>query len=373
MEMVTATKLTKNQENLSNENNEEEVMIKEIEGEEIQFGAPRSILDKYVYMDKAKELLNIAFHTGTNTIFFGAGGHGKSELTADFFKEKGITPYVITMGSGMSTDRLFGGLDLPVFDKTGKIEYLLDNSFMNHEYVIFEELFDAPDFILEQLKDILSAKVYRNGSQIYPLKTKLIICNTNRKREDFMKNASLSALMERFPLELEVKWKDYNRMSYEHLLNTVLGGANPLLTYILERFSQKGFIISPRIAIKSAQLVDECGPDCLQYIADFKVQEALLKDSLAGFQSIYKMQSLTIELQKICQELDSMNIPKMTNVQDIKKATELNNKLRIAIKEINRLKSDDSLVNEKARIVSKFEKLQEDYKDQLYKLTSLTN
>ena len=75
-------------------------------------------------------------------------GHGKSEITLDFLKAKGINPYIITMGTGMTTDRLFGGLDIPTFEKTGKIEYLVENSFMNHEYVIFEEMFDAPDFIL---------------------------------------------------------------------------------------------------------------------------------------------------------------------------------------------------------------------------------
>jgi hypothetical protein len=39
-----------------------------------------------------------------------------------------------------------------------EFEYLVENSFMNHEYVVFEEMMDAPDFILEQLKDILSSR-----------------------------------------------------------------------------------------------------------------------------------------------------------------------------------------------------------------------
>jgi hypothetical protein len=52
---------------------------------------------------------------------------------------------------------LFGGLDINKFHDEGVLEYLLDNSFMNHEYVVFEEMMDAPDFILEQLKDILSS------------------------------------------------------------------------------------------------------------------------------------------------------------------------------------------------------------------------
>jgi hypothetical protein len=62
------------------------------------------------------------------------------------------------MGAGMNADRLFGGLDINKFHDEGVLEYLLDNSFMNHEYVVFEEMMDAPDFILEQLKDILSSE-----------------------------------------------------------------------------------------------------------------------------------------------------------------------------------------------------------------------
>jgi hypothetical protein len=60
------------------------------------------------------------------------------------------------MGAGMNADRLFGGLDINKFHDEGVL-YLLDNSFMNHEYVVFE-MMDAPDFILEQLKDILSSE-----------------------------------------------------------------------------------------------------------------------------------------------------------------------------------------------------------------------
>jgi hypothetical protein len=56
---------------------------------------------------------------------------------------------------------------------------------MNHEYVVFEEMMDAPDFILEQLKDILSSGEFRNGTQVYPIKTRFIVCNTNKTRRIF--------------------------------------------------------------------------------------------------------------------------------------------------------------------------------------------
>ena len=191
---------------------------------------------KFVFMDKTINILNVGLSTNKNVVLYGPGGHGKSEITLDFLKSRGINPYIITMGTGMTTDRLFGGLDIPTFEKTGKIEYLVDNSFMNHEYVIFEELFDAPDFILEQLKDILSSGTFRNGTQIYDIKTKFIVCCTNRTRDEFSKNMSLKALMERFPLELNVIWDNYTEITYNKLLESKFGEGevDPVIPYLLQ-------------------------------------------------------------------------------------------------------------------------------------------
>ena len=111
-----------------------------------------SLMEDFVFMDKTLQILNIGMATQKNVILYGPGGHGKSELTLAYFQERGIQPYVITMGTGMTTDRLFGGLDIPVFNETGKIEYLVDNSFMNHEYVIFEANCDIKhDFVTSRI------------------------------------------------------------------------------------------------------------------------------------------------------------------------------------------------------------------------------
>lgn len=188
---------------------------------------------KYVYVEKVIKALEVAFETKKNILLYGPGGFSKSTLTIDFLLDKGIEPFVLTLGKGMTIDRLFGGLNLKKFQEEGKIEYLVENSFMNYEYVIFEEMFDAPDYILEQLKDVLSSKVLRNGTQFFPLKTKFIIANTNHTRTEYSKsNRSLLALMERFPLEIEVQWLNYNEITYSNLLNSVKGTVNPMLTYV---------------------------------------------------------------------------------------------------------------------------------------------
>lgn len=235
-------------------------------------------------------------------------GHGKSEITLDFLKAKGIEPFIQTMGTGMTTDRLFGGLDIPTFETTGKIEYLVHNSFMNHEYVIFEELFDAPDFILEQLKDILSSGVFRNGTQIVPINTKFIICCTNRTRDEFSKNMSLKALMERFPLELNVIWDNYTEISYNKLLESKFGEGevDPVIPYLLQEYAKNGITISPRVAVTAYQVYDQCGPESLSFIAEFAKKPSLIAETIKKFESTIKFRELSSGITSMIETLNSL-------------------------------------------------------------------
>ena len=266
------------------------------------------VAEKFVFMDKTVSILNVGFSTAKNVILYGPGGHGKSEITLDFLKAKGINPFIQTMGTGMTTDRLFGGLDIPTFETTGKIEYLVHNSFMNHEYVIFEELFDAPDFILEQLKDILSSGVFRNGTQIFPINTKFIICCTNRTRDEFSKNMSLKALMERFPLELNVIWDNYTEISYNKLLESKFGEGevDPVIPYLLQEYAKNGITISPRVAVTAYQVYDECGPESLSFIAEFAKKPSLISEAIKKFESTIKFRELSAAITFSIETLNTL-------------------------------------------------------------------
>ena len=270
------------------------------------------VAEKFVFMDKTVSVLNVGFSTAKNVILYGPGGHGKSEITLDFLKAKGIDPFIQTMGTGMTTDRLFGGLNIPTFEQTGKIEYLVENSFMNSEYVIFEELFDAPDFILEQLKDILSSGVFRNGTQIFPINTKFIICCTNRTRDEFSKNMSLKALMERFPLELNVIWDNYTEISYNKLLESKFGVDNvdPVIPYLLQEYAKNNITISPRVAVTAYQVYDECGPESLSFIAEFAKKPSLIAEAIKKFESTIKFRDLSAAITYSIETLT--NLPLVT-------------------------------------------------------------
>lgn len=336
--------------------------------ESLDAPAAKRETDSFVFMDDVKRILSVSLKTEKNVILYGPGGYGKSEFTEAFLEENGITPYVITMGSGMTTDRLFGGLNIPVFNSTGKIEYLVENSFMANEYVIFEELFDAPDFILEQLKDILSSGIFRNGGQAYEIKTKTIICCTNKTREEFSKNNSLKALMERFPLEQKVVWKDHNRITYENLLKTKLGHADPMLTYILEEYAKAGSTISPRIAITAAEIITQCGPDSLMFIADFNMKPDLLKTSVSKFKSI-------AEISKKMEIMEGISNKLMTNplstLEGVQEANKLNKQLLTKIAELKAIKADDSLVSTTTAGIKKYTDVHNNIKRQLDALMAM--
>ena len=308
------------------------------------------VAEKFVFMDKTVSILNVGFSTAKNVILYGPGGHGKSEITLDFLKAKGIDPFIQTMGTGMTTDRLFGGLDIPTFETTGKIEYLVHNSFMNHEYVIFEELFDAPDFILEQLKDILSSGVFRNGTQIFPINTKFIICCTNRTRDEFSKNMSLKALMERFPLELNVIWDNYTEISYNKLLESKFGEGevDPVIPYLLQEYAKNGITISPRVAVTAYQVYDECGPESLSFIAEFAKKPSLIAEAIKKFESTIKFRDLSAAITYSIETLT--NLP-LVSRDDEKMHKDAISSLKKQLADIKGLTIGDDVAHVHAQLV----------------------
>jgi MoxR-like ATPase len=262
-------------------------------------------MKSFVFMDKAIDLLNIGLKTENNIVLYGPGGHGKSELALEFFYSQGINPFILTMGSGMTVDRLFGGTDIKALDE-GKIEYLFDNSMFNHEFVILEEMMDAPDYILEALKDSLSRGEVRNGSQVYPSKIRYIVCNTNKTRDEFSKNDSLKALMERFPLELNVVWDNYTEIAYTTLLENRFGAGrvDPTIPFILQEYVKAGVTISPRIALTCYSVYETCGPDSLLYFADFAKKPEVIREALKKFQANIKFKEAGVEVTEMVKDLE---------------------------------------------------------------------
>lgn len=312
------------------------------------------VTTNFVYVDDLKRALDIAFMTGENIILYGKGGHGKSEFTEAFFAEKNIDPFVKTMGSGTTTDSLFGGIDIKEFNSTGKIEYLVENSWMNYEYVVLEELLDAPDYILEQLKDIITAKTFRNGTQVFPVKTKLIVCCTNKTREEFSTTDSLKALMERFPLEYKVEWENYNKTTYGYMLKHLTGKEYPTLTYLLEKLHNNGTTVSPRTAVKAARILDQCMGDlsCLDFIAEFAKNKKLIETEVTKFKNVAVIEAIVKEIDVLIKECSAI---KLNTLDDIKESKGILRKIGVEVTKLKSKKLDDDMVKEVTAQATRYE------------------
>lgn len=216
-----------------------------------------------------------------NVIMYGKGGHNKSEGTMKILhlmKEKGLIssePFVQAFGDGLTEESLFGGINVKKFKDDGVLEYLFDNSWMKHEIVVFEEMFDAPPQVLLSLKDILTSGFCRKGSQIYKIKTKMIIGLTNKSKTDFSEDDSLEALAQRFPLTLRVEWDSYDKKDWRLLFEKVYDAdfrkthkykLEELVEILANNNMAKETFVSPRTAVHAADLY--CAGGNLKHISD---------------------------------------------------------------------------------------------------------
>jgi hypothetical protein len=220
-----------------------------------------SILNSmFVFVDEVARILALAFVAKKNVIIFGPAGHGKSEMVTSVIEGLKLTDDCLVQffGEGMDEARMFGGLNFRKLEDEKVLEYYPEKSFLNYKVAVFEELFDAPPMVLKALKDTLTARELRNGSQRFKMRTELIICLTNKEPSEISAlGPDAHALVERFPLQLNLKWKDYSAKSYlamfekiaKRIAGPVLNGFKAILAEILAKTTAEGNFVSPRTAV----------------------------------------------------------------------------------------------------------------------------
>lgn len=247
----------------------------------------QSATNMFVNAKEMREAFSLAIVSGLNLIFSGPGGHGKSEFLNAAFGAIETATYVKSFGQGTSSEELYGGLDLEALNRQGgtekaAIQFNPELSFLAHNVAVFEELFDAPSRVLTSLKDTMTARELRNRHQRFPMKTRVIAGATNHSPQDIAEGGpEIAALVERFPIQLEVRWADYSESSFMELFETV-GRDEPapqrqawndiaalqekaravecsvviqrILAKIIVEIRKDKVIISPRTAVLSLQL-----------------------------------------------------------------------------------------------------------------------
>ncbi len=219
----------------------------------------------FVFVEEVARILSLAFAGKKNVIIFGPAGHGKSEMIKSVIDGLGLgdETFCQFFGEGMDEARLFGGLNFAKLESEKVLEYFPERSFLNSRVAVFEELFDAPASVLLALKDVLTARELRNGAQRFKMQTEVIICLTNKEPNEVSElGAAAHALIERFPLQLNLKWKDYSSKSYlsmfekvaQRLGGPVMNGFKAVLAEILAKATAEGNFVSPRTAVHAFQV-----------------------------------------------------------------------------------------------------------------------
>ena len=226
----------------------------------------REILDeKFVFADEVARILALAIGGRKNMIIYGPGGHAKSAMVNEVIRGLELVEdcFVQFFGEGMDESRLFGGLDFGKLEREKVLEYFPERSFLARRIAVFEELFDAPASVLLALKDTLTAREMRNGSQRFPMRTETIIVLTNREPREISEiGPAAHALVERFPLQLDLRWAEYSSKAYLAMFEKAsrrcqgpaMNGFKAILAEILAKASAEGNFVSPRTAVHALEV-----------------------------------------------------------------------------------------------------------------------
>ena len=316
----------------------------------------QNVSKRYVKADDVIDIIELGIETGKNVFLYGKGGHGKSEITEDVFKELQVEPFIQSCGDGLTEEKLFGGLNLKIFQDTGDIYFNVENSFMNHEYVILEEFLDAPMNVLLSLKDILTSGEFRQGSQRFKIKTKCVIALTNRTKEEVSEDDSIKALMERFPLGKLVEWETYSREDFMELFVTVKPGdvskykrEMQVLSNIIAKSIEKGQFISPRTAIHCLDVVIKAGFEKLIFIDG--LDGSMVKETLDDFKRIERIAKNETELKALQEKVSKLE-KKYSEDEDMNSRKSVISELKSLISTISKKEVEDDNVGLKTTILS---------------------
>jgi hypothetical protein len=228
------------------------------------------ILDtRFVKYDEVAHALATGLASGKNVLLHGPGGHAKSEMVEAILRGLDLWDAVFleSFGEGLTEDTLWGGINLDAMNRTSgaRIEFQPEYSFLNSEIAVFEEMLDAPSPVLLALKDTLTRKELRKGAQRFPMRTRVVIACTNHDPETYADSDDPAdrarvALLERFPIQVTVKWDSYNAADYlsmfqKHPLYSIVNGNAEKLAEILSEATSQGHFVSPRTAIHALEII----------------------------------------------------------------------------------------------------------------------
>jgi hypothetical protein len=266
----------------------------------------KALDEKFIYWQSIAKLMALGIVTKTPVLMWGPPGYGKSEMTMEalksIFEQEDI--FVQSFSTDMTESRLFGGVDIKVLQESGKQVFLVENSFIKYRVVIFEEIFQAPPELLKSLKDLITSKSLRNGTQQEKMECEIIIGLTNKQPSEIADMGDdEKAIIERFPLQLNVAWESHEAKDYLALFKKVipvafpqgpdLNNMAPILAEVLAKIAKTNTPISPRTAVHCLRAIQ--GAATLRGSESVEKEDLLVLEFIDGLTEFAKTIQTEIE------------------------------------------------------------------------------
>lgn len=256
--------------------------------------------ESFIEMNDTISMLYTTIATNSNAILYGQGGFGKSEIVKAFCELYDIPVYTIVGYEGMEVEALLGIPDIQLLIKTSEYKIAFEKTvWVKPGILILEEFLDAKPSTAAALKDILSSGGFKTQQGfVESLISSVIICS-NKTPKDVSINESLKAFyMDRFPFQKKIEWMSFSHENYFKLFKTCLDISKDnevSLMRLAKICSASEDIISPRIALKAANVLIKLGWGSLNNIIGLKLDNLL------------EIQQQIAKEQKIRKELEYLN------------------------------------------------------------------
>jgi hypothetical protein len=268
----------------------------------------------FVYHEEAVKVIYVALAMNNNAILYGPGGYAKSEIVKAICTYLGI-PLICKIGyQDMSPEELFGIPNMKNLLDNSTYETAFENSvFCIPGVLCIEEGMDLSPQTAASLKDIITEKGFREGSNKKDSLISSIIITGNKDPEDESINESIKAFyIERFPYRYNMIWKSHLESDYLNLFSVVYDKETYddnfkkllLVSKACESSNLQNTRISPRLAIYGSKVAISLGINYLNTLPAF--DNSFLKLSLDKIQKEEQLQTESQFLGKISNEVTTI-------------------------------------------------------------------
>ena len=221
----------------------------------------------------------------TSGIAYGLGGHAKSAMTREYFKALGYSygtrvagnkekaVFVQELSDSTDLEVVYGNINMKaLYDKANpKITYNFEESMFAYPYVVLEEGLSNPR-IIESLKFALSDGVLVVDQTMYEVKTKAFIILTNSDPAVLgNESPSMSAAIQRFPLQMIVDWPTYEYNDYMNMLEKIgqlHEFSDVICSMAANAFSRHMLFVSPRSVVRANSQINPNNPAFVKWLDD---------------------------------------------------------------------------------------------------------